>query len=161
FERWETNAEAEIGLAGLAGHFIEAMRTVQPHGPYRLGGYCFGGWVAFAMAQELRAQGESVELLALLDIWGPRHLRYGRLPCAARLTTTWARMRRLGITGAVRALWKRFHASTAAPTAHENTPWYRYPSGVYALRTFPGRLHLFRGETQPDWYMNSAGDDLS
>ena len=43
------------------------MRTVQPRGPYSLGGYCFGGMVAFDMAQQLKKQKEEVALLVLLD----------------------------------------------------------------------------------------------
>ncbi|MBW4508480.1 MAG: amino acid adenylation domain-containing protein [Scytonematopsis contorta HA4267-MV1] len=51
----------------IAAHYIEAMQTVQPQGPYRLGGWSFGGLVAFEMAQQLHAQGQQVSLLALLD----------------------------------------------------------------------------------------------
>ena len=51
----------------IAAHYIEAMQTVQPQGPYRLGGWSFGGLVAFEIAQQLQAQGQEVSLLALLD----------------------------------------------------------------------------------------------
>ncbi|MCP6762150.1 MAG: amino acid adenylation domain-containing protein [Fischerella sp. CENA71] len=51
----------------MAAHYIEAMQSVQPQGPYRLGGWSFGGLIAFEMAQQLHAQGQQVSLLALLD----------------------------------------------------------------------------------------------
>ena len=51
----------------MAAHYIEEIRTVQPRGPYALGGLCFGGVIAFEMAQQLRSQGEPVSLVALLD----------------------------------------------------------------------------------------------
>lgn len=51
----------------MAGHYIRELRTVQPRGPYHLGGLCFGGWVAYEMAQQLRAQGEEVGFLGLFD----------------------------------------------------------------------------------------------
>ena len=51
----------------MAAHYIEQIRTVQPVGPYALGGLCFGGLVAFEMAQQLRAKGEAIALVALLD----------------------------------------------------------------------------------------------
>ena len=51
----------------MAGYYIDIIRTVQPHGPYALGGLCIGGVIAFEMAQQLRAKGESVALLALMD----------------------------------------------------------------------------------------------
>lgn len=43
-----------------AALFVEAIRSVQPEGPYRLFGDCFGGAVAYEMAQQLRAAGEAV-----------------------------------------------------------------------------------------------------
>jgi thioesterase domain-containing protein len=42
------------------------VRSVQPAGPYLLGGYCNGALVAFEMAQLLRAQGQKIDLLVLL-----------------------------------------------------------------------------------------------
>jgi amino acid adenylation domain-containing protein len=44
----------------MATHYIEAMRTIQPQGPYNLGGWSFGGLVAFEMAQQLALQGQEV-----------------------------------------------------------------------------------------------------
>jgi acyl-CoA synthetase (AMP-forming)/AMP-acid ligase II/thioesterase domain-containing protein/acyl carrier protein len=52
----------------IASHFVEALREVRPHGPYMLGGGCAGGIVAFEMAQQLAAKGESVPMLALFDV---------------------------------------------------------------------------------------------
>jgi len=46
---------------------VEAMRLVQPEGPYRLLGHSFGGVVAFETARLLQEQGEHVESLAMLD----------------------------------------------------------------------------------------------
>ena len=55
-------------LEDIAQHHVDAMRSVQPTGPYRLVGRCFGGVVAYEMAQQLRRHGESVALLALIDM---------------------------------------------------------------------------------------------
>ncbi|MEP6995692.1 MAG: amino acid adenylation domain-containing protein, partial [Acidobacteriota bacterium] len=51
----------------MAAHYIREIREVQPHGPYYLGGYSFGGKVAFEMARQLRAQGERTAFLAFFD----------------------------------------------------------------------------------------------
>ncbi|MEE8523271.1 MAG: non-ribosomal peptide synthase/polyketide synthase [Thermoanaerobaculia bacterium] len=51
----------------IAQGYIDAIRTVQAEGPYFLGGWSFGGVVAFEMAQQLVAQGQRVDLVALLD----------------------------------------------------------------------------------------------
>ncbi|HEX7956811.1 MAG TPA: thioesterase domain-containing protein, partial [Pyrinomonadaceae bacterium] len=55
----------------MAAHYVEAVRTVQPEGPYLLGGWSMGGAVAFEMARQLQEQGQAVALLALLDAPAP------------------------------------------------------------------------------------------
>jgi thioesterase domain-containing protein/acyl carrier protein len=54
-------------LEAMAEHYLTALRTVQPEGPYRLGGWSMGGAVAYEMARRIVAMGERVELLALID----------------------------------------------------------------------------------------------
>ena len=54
-------------IEDIAAHNLADLRVVQPHGPYFLLGACFGGIVAFEMAQQLHARGEKVALLALLE----------------------------------------------------------------------------------------------
>lgn len=51
----------------MVNHYIEKIRSIQPHGPYLLGGLCAGGVLAFATATELQARGEEVSLVALID----------------------------------------------------------------------------------------------
>jgi thioesterase domain-containing protein len=53
----------------LAAYYVEQIRAVQPHGPYRLGGFCFSGLVAYEMARVLREEGEELDLLALIDAY--------------------------------------------------------------------------------------------
>jgi amino acid adenylation domain-containing protein len=65
-------------IADMAARYIAAMREVQPHGPYRLGGYCFGGVVAFEMARQLTATGEDAELVAIIEGYAPLHHQRGR-----------------------------------------------------------------------------------
>lgn len=49
----------------LADSYLTALRTAQPHGPYTIGGWSFGGFVAFEIARRLRAAGEQAALLVL------------------------------------------------------------------------------------------------
>lgn len=51
----------------MADAYIEEIRTVQPRGPYFLGGFSGGGITAYEMAQKLEAVGEEVALLVMLD----------------------------------------------------------------------------------------------
>ncbi|MGI0025673.1 MAG: thioesterase domain-containing protein, partial [Nitrososphaera sp.] len=55
----------------MASHYLEAIRAVQPEGPYWLGGHCVGGIVAFEFAQQLARQGQAIALLSVLDIPAP------------------------------------------------------------------------------------------
>jgi amino acid adenylation domain-containing protein len=56
-------------IKDMARHYISEMREVQPAGPYFIGGRSLGGTIAFEMACQLKAQGEEVGLLALLDAY--------------------------------------------------------------------------------------------
>lgn len=62
----------------MAARYVLELRTFQPEGPYSIGGYCFGGNVAFEMARLLEAQGQPVALLALLNS-SPPNSDYFRL----------------------------------------------------------------------------------
>ncbi|MEV4612465.1 beta-ketoacyl synthase N-terminal-like domain-containing protein [Kitasatospora sp. NPDC049258] len=63
--------ERPATLRALASAYLAAIRAAQPHGPYRLGGYSFGGNVAFELALQLQAEGEEVELLVMFDSHPP------------------------------------------------------------------------------------------
>ncbi|WP_313825505.1 enterobactin non-ribosomal peptide synthetase EntF [Leclercia sp.] len=52
-------------------HHLATLRAQQPHGPYHLFGYSLGGTLAQGIAARLRAQGEEVAFLGLLDTWPP------------------------------------------------------------------------------------------
>ncbi len=56
-------------LEEMAAAYLQEVRSVQPHGPYLIGGGSSGGIVAWEMAQQLRAAGEEVALLALIDTY--------------------------------------------------------------------------------------------
>jgi thioesterase domain-containing protein/acyl carrier protein len=56
----------------MAAHYVEEIRRIQPQGPYFLGGFCFGGIVAFEVARALQAAGQEIGLLALLESAPPR-----------------------------------------------------------------------------------------
>ncbi|MGZ3607111.1 MAG: non-ribosomal peptide synthetase [Syntrophales bacterium] len=54
-------------LEELAYHYIKEMQQVQPHGPYYLIGFSFGGVIAYEMANQLVANGHQVNFVGLLD----------------------------------------------------------------------------------------------
>ena len=54
-------------ITEMAAHYIKEIREFQPDGPYLIGGRSLGGMIAFEMASQLKAAGQDVGLLALLD----------------------------------------------------------------------------------------------
>jgi thioesterase domain-containing protein/acyl carrier protein len=54
-------------VPAMARYYLERIREHQPRGPYLLGGFSYGGAVAFEMAQQLVAERRKVGLLAMLD----------------------------------------------------------------------------------------------
>lgn len=68
---WHAEEDPRSRIEEIADHYISAVRSEQPVGPYFLGGHSFGAFIALEMAQRLRAQHEQVPLLVILDQAGP------------------------------------------------------------------------------------------
>jgi thioesterase domain-containing protein/aryl carrier-like protein len=51
----------------MAVDYVDRLRAIQPHGPYRLSGFCLGGLVAYEIARLLKAKGEHVDRLILVN----------------------------------------------------------------------------------------------
>ncbi|MEH1779515.1 MAG: amino acid adenylation domain-containing protein [Nostoc sp.] len=56
-----------ISVEETATRYLQEIRKVQPNGPYLLGGHCYGGVLAFEMAQQLQEKGQTVSLLVIID----------------------------------------------------------------------------------------------
>jgi amino acid adenylation domain-containing protein len=69
---WDSRELLYISLEEMAGEYLREIKSVQPQGPYYLGGHSFGGFVAYEIACQLEQQGENVALLALFDCLGPK-----------------------------------------------------------------------------------------
>jgi thioesterase domain-containing protein len=76
-------APAELGgdrrLETMAARHVREIRSAQPDGPYLIAGECTGGALAYEIAQQLRAGGEDVALLVLIDAFSPGLPRLSRL----------------------------------------------------------------------------------
>jgi amino acid adenylation domain-containing protein len=64
----------------MAAAYVKEVLTVQPTGPYYLGGYCLGGIIAYEMAQQLTALGEKVELVTMLETYNEHVAASLRIP---------------------------------------------------------------------------------
>lgn len=163
-----------FAVEDMAEHYIQALQTVQPQGPYYLGGFSFGGLVAFEMAQQLVRQGHEVALVALLDTFSPycfqqvslpdkrlRHLKntqqlglkYACKLVGKHIQRSWQRrLNRLTIQYCVRRgkplPYKLQEACVGGGIAQaENT---------YVPQVYPGKLTLFRASEPPqEWNFNA------
>ena len=68
-DQWNLYHRDDIkhGIPEIARKYIEVLREHQPHGPYYLGGWCYGGLVAYEMACQLKEMGEQVKELFMFD----------------------------------------------------------------------------------------------
>jgi thioesterase domain-containing protein len=137
-------------VVDLAAAYLAEVRTVQPEGPYFLGGLSFGGIVAFEMAQQLYECGEEVALLALFDT--PTPWATAPKPLPKRLAGHLANLRRFGL-GYVRTKVRRRlrrrpglredSASQILADAERLRQLFGELAASYDLRAYPGRITLF------------------
>jgi thioesterase domain-containing protein len=138
----------------MAAHYLGEIRTVQPRGPYTLAAMCFGVSIAFEIAQQLRAGGEEVAGLFMLDSGftalrpdtASKGIRVGRVHDPAR----W-----------LRKGYKAFRYFRSTPRERREFlvrqvnghAWRRY-----APRVYPGTVTLIRSAghgAQRDWHIES------
>jgi len=73
-------------VEAMARNYYELLKEVQPTGPYRIGGFCFGGMVAFELARTLAANGDTVEQLVIINKDAPLSVRIpGHDPLVRRI----------------------------------------------------------------------------
>ncbi|MFZ1685775.1 MAG: amino acid adenylation domain-containing protein [Flavobacteriales bacterium] len=124
----------------IAAHFIAEMRTVRANGPYLLGGYSFGGIVAFEMAQQLRKSGEEVALLALFDTYDPLEF----LKVMSEEAKPWEGLRKTIMRRAVRYYQRR--AKLLPPKLRHFYIIDTYDAAIrsYIARPYDGPITVFK-----------------
>jgi thioesterase domain-containing protein len=90
--RLDAPENAHESVEELASRYVEAIRAVQPQGPYRLLGWSFGGVIAYEIARQFRRDDREVSLLALVDARG----HYPGEPFAREENIMWVVERALG-----------------------------------------------------------------
>lgn len=103
--RYAPGTVGDLTMEGIASRYVEQIRAVQPGGPYHVAGFCFGGVVAFEVARQLEAAGETVALVGVLD---------GFLP-SARTMRRIDRIRDLATRAFDPAAWREWTAFDATP----------------------------------------------
>ena len=70
------NILKDQSFEAMVAAYLAELRSLQPEGPYFLGGYCLGGLLAFEAAQQLSAAGEEVALVVLIQTMNPTYARF-------------------------------------------------------------------------------------
>jgi amino acid adenylation domain-containing protein len=171
----------------MASDYLREIRTIQPSGPYFLGGFSAGGLIAFEMAQQLSVGGRKVALLILFDPSEPETQDFTGPGDSSRCTTKLdvipsffsrhlSNLRRFNLKGKCEYLLDRIHGSVRKVEI-----WFflrtsgRIPSHLrrlyafnvarkivqeYRPQTYPGRVVIFKtGEWSSDW--RSAWESLA
>jgi amino acid adenylation domain-containing protein len=167
----EAQAPAEAAgrhrsIEEMAASYVEALRAVQPEGPYQLGGWSMGGIIAFEMAQQLERAGQEVSLLVLMDT----HLKaYDELsPDEADTMLLWKFAQNLGVEpdadwvaratttadgGLLRQILERAKAAGVMPTDLDISQFERLfrifsdnlrATYEYRPSVYPGRIIFMR-----------------
>jgi amino acid adenylation domain-containing protein len=152
-------------LEDMAAEYVAAVREIEPHGPYLLGGWSAGGLVAFEMAHQLLAQGQRTLLLALLDTvpenaedqnWADRPgVEYG-------LELSLEQLSRLGPDEQLPYLWQHamtlglIESSIPMSVVHQVLDdlkqvfhHHMVLTDRYVVRRYPGTITLFRPTDAP------------
>lgn len=77
--RYVPGRDRQPSIPEVAERYVKLIRRHQARGPYHLLGLCFGGIVAYEVARQLKAAGEEVAFVAILDAVLPHAVRINRL----------------------------------------------------------------------------------
>lgn len=150
---WDRPLEKDE-LGGLAREYVAAMRTVQPHGPYCVGGMCSGVLIAQEMILQLESQGEEVALFANFDTWVLENSQVRPLWAIAYYLQRARALRDLPVkeqfTTLHRAL-KRLAGRNGSSTS--GWPEAYWPSEGFQPPRFRAPILLFKRPRQPYYYV--------
>jgi len=160
----------------MAARYLKEIQLLQPHGPYFLGGYCFGGKVAFEMAQQLSAQGQQVGFLGLLDAYAPGYpqkLPWFQRQVILRVNIHLGNLRQLGSRERLRYLQEKGKLGKTRvetklkkmacklylglgrplpPALHAVQEAKRNRLEPYVPSVYPGKITIFRPSHKPGGY---------
>ena len=150
-----------------AADHVAELRTVQPHGPYLLGGFSGGGITAWEMARQLEADGQRVALLAMLDTPLPMRpqltrvdralIKWQQLRGDPGYIRRWARDRLAWELGRLRGRRDVGDASTDATHQFHDAAIeaaFRGALPLYTLHRWDGPLVLFRPALDRQWQVS-------
>jgi amino acid adenylation domain-containing protein len=151
---------SQFAVDDMATEYLEAVRRVQPHGPYQLVGMCRGAHIAFEMARRLRKENEEVAFVGILDTWVLENT-YNKFLYVGYYARRIRSSLKLGFRDQIELLRKKAGgqseqtAQAETSGAKETTtelanPMHAYfPGPDFQPKTYAGRVGVFRTRTQP------------
>jgi FkbH-like protein len=144
---------AHTSMDDMAAYYVQQIQSIQPNGPYRLGGMCAGGVIAYAMAARLRSQGEQVEVVTILDAATPQAPHRAGRVAGRRLS----RLRSLVQTNEAQgAAWSSAFSLVGAvlkkasnALRYESSAWFLRRSVQLRFRLL--QMLLLRNQAWPRW----------
>ncbi len=132
---------AHTRMDDMAAYYVQKIQSIQPVGPYRLGGMCAGGVIAYAMAAHLRAQGEQVELVTILDAATPQAPQKSGRTAGRRLS----RMRSLlQVNESQVATWNSAFVCAAAVLKKASNALHYESSALFLRKSVQLRFRLLQ-----------------
>ena len=147
----ELDSDVEnMSVEQRAAAYLDAMRSVQPKGPYFIGGWCAAGPLAVETARQIVASGEKVGFLVLFDSWRPGY--------AAELAKEQAGTPEMRLSARIHRKF-RFHRSQWTPLSPAQR--VRYVVGVVGnkLSSVRDRIYL-KNWAIAEWFCRKFGLQL-
>ncbi len=72
---WQTDRSPLHGIQAMAAYYVHIIQSVQPQGPYDLGGYSLGGIFSYEVARQLQELGQTINTITMLDTLGLAELK--------------------------------------------------------------------------------------
>ena len=146
-----------LSVQSLATSHLSEVVKIQPHGPYYLIGYSIGAFVAYEMANVLMSRGETIGLLAVVDIYNPaldhestrEAVQFRKRYRADRISKYLNALLKGDFRQIVTHISKSKILETKTKTIINKIFGAKYAAGKlrsYSPGKFPGRLVLFRVE---------------
>ena len=151
---------SQAAVDSIATDYLEALRAVQPHGPYQFIGLCRGAHIAFEMARRLEHEGEEIAFLGIIDTWVMENT-YNYFWQVEYYATRFAWLTLLGLKNKLNLVKKKAGNNldktgdgapviTAESAERKQKPFKVYfPGPDYVPTSFGGRISVFRARRQP------------
>jgi thioesterase domain-containing protein len=159
-----------LSVEGMAAYFVEQIIDQDNQEPYLIGGYCYGGLLAYEMAQQLRAQGKEVALVVMIDTSVPGAVTEKKKTLRNLFNNNVSKMQEEGVSSEVQhvvnrtaevfrgELWHPFwgkmqqryaERNDAVPTALRSFHYINEQAEKqYQVKSYPGAVVLIQAKIQ-------------